>query len=381
MSAFSESDSAVKQWQEQAVISLSSTASSIGALAVNDNLTNYTPSDYELGFLHLYLGLNFLQKNDLDGALVEMRRANRVQEQAKQAREKELKSAEKDFNAQGYSANLGAVLARYPDAGESLQAIQNGYLLFLSGLLFETEGDVNAAYIDLKRALAVNPNNQAVIDSTFRVAKKLGMSEDLKQLRQKYSEPAALAKQQARLIVIDEQGVVDALKSWRLSIPVYDSNNNVGYYSVALPHYPQQAVESFSSLQIAGDELSQDRLVNVNLMAQKQLSEKMPTLLIRQTLRVVAKDQLRKEATNGDELGNLLFNVMNTLTEQPDTRSWQTLPANVYGSITVLEEGAHDLKFGGHSYPITLKQGETTLIWLSRQNDNYAAWHKRLGKL
>lgn len=48
-----------------------------------------------------------------------MRRANQVQEAAKKAREKELKRAEKDLKSQGMSANLGSVLANYPDAGKS----------------------------------------------------------------------------------------------------------------------------------------------------------------------------------------------------------------------------------------------------------------------
>lgn len=64
---------------------MSSTATSVGSLAVNDNLNEYEPADYELGFLHLYLGLNYVRNNDLDGALVEMRRANQVQEAAKNA--------------------------------------------------------------------------------------------------------------------------------------------------------------------------------------------------------------------------------------------------------------------------------------------------------
>ena len=61
-------------------------------------------------------------------------------------------------------------------------------------------------------------------------------------------------------------------------------------------------------------------------MAQRNLSEKMPAIVIRQALRVVAKEQLRKETTNGNDVGNLVLNVWNTLTEQPDTRSWITLP-------------------------------------------------------
>ncbi|MVD33273.1 hypothetical protein D6U54_19175, partial [Vibrio cholerae] len=147
-------DLAVKQQQDRAIISVSSTATSVGSLAVNDNLNEYEPADYELGFLHLYLGLNYVRNNDLDGALVEMRRANQVQEAAKKRREQELSSAEQEMRSQGLSPNLGSVLAQYPDAGKTLQAVQNGYLLYLSALLYEADNDLNSAYVGYRRALA-----------------------------------------------------------------------------------------------------------------------------------------------------------------------------------------------------------------------------------
>ena len=93
---FEQADQAVRVQQDKAVVSVSDSAASVGALAVNDNITEYTPADYELGFLHLYLGLNYLKQNDLEGALVEMRRANQVQEQAKKQREAELQRAAND---------------------------------------------------------------------------------------------------------------------------------------------------------------------------------------------------------------------------------------------------------------------------------------------
>jgi hypothetical protein len=173
LSALEKSDSAVRVQQERATISLSETTTSVGALAVNDNLKDYQPADYELGFLHLYLGLNYLQKNDFEGALVEVRRANQVQEAARKAREKSLQAAEEDLKNQGMSANLGSVLANYPDAGGKLSAVQNGYLFYLSGLLYEASRDLNSAYVDYRRALAVMPDNKQVIESTLYAAKKL----------------------------------------------------------------------------------------------------------------------------------------------------------------------------------------------------------------
>ncbi len=380
-SALELSDTAIRRQQDQAVISLSSTATSVGSLAVNDNLNDYQPADYELGFLHLYLGLNYLQNNSLEGALVEMRRANQVQEQARKSREAELEQAQREMQSKGVTPNLGSVLARYPDAGQTLQAVQNGYLLYLSALLYEASNDLNSAYVDYRRALAVAPENRAVIDGTIRVAKRLGMNEDLTQLTTRYGQSESLNDQQGRVIVIDEQGIVQALESWRLSLPLFDSRGNTALYSLALPYYPKQTTPRFAPLRLNDTELHSDRLTDVDLMAQRDLRERMPAMVIRQALRVVAKDQLRKEATKGDDVGNLIFNVLNTLTEQPDTRSWLTLPEAVNASSSVVDAGQQNLQVDGQNYTFTVPQRGTTLVWLSRQGNHATVWHKQLGRL
>ncbi|WP_375750362.1 COG3014 family protein [Vibrio sp. HN007] len=386
---FELSEVAVRQQQDQAVISISETATDIGSLAVNDNLQNYVPADYELGFLHLYLGLNYLHKNSLEGALVEVRKANQVQERAKRTRESDLQSAAYDLQQNGMSANLGSVLSQYPDAGQKLQAVQNGYLLYLSALLYETANELNSAYVDYKRALAVLPDNDQVVEGTLRVARKIGMWEDLKQLEAQYGKPEALSAEQSRIIIIDEQGVVFARQGWKQSLPV-SSSHGTSWYTLALPYYPNAVSEYYPSLRLDDRKVDNSLLVDVNLMASQDLTERMPTIVMRQALRVVAKEQLRREASGGnngngnsgaEDIGNILFNVWNVLTEQPDTRSWQTLPAQVYSSSYTVEAGQHMLSFNDEEYEVSVKAGRTALVWISRQGNNAVVWHKQLGAL
>lgn len=379
--AFDLSDQAVRVQQDQATVSVSESAMSLSALAVNDNLKTYQPADYELGFLHLYLGLNYLKQNDLEGALVEMRRANQVQEQARKDREKDLESAQKQMEQQGLTPNLGSVLSNYPDAGKTLQAVQSGYLLYLSALLYETDNDLNSAYVDYRRALAVMPDNQQVIDGTMRVAKRLGMREDLVKLEKRYGKASYLASGKSRIIVIDERGVVESLQGWKQALPLYDSRGDGAWYSIALPYYPQAQSESFSPIKINNGHLSESLLTDVNLMAQRDLSERMPSIVIRQALRVWAKDQLRKEAAKGDDVGNILFNVWNTLTEQPDTRSWLTLPGEIYSASAEVNPGQQQMTINGVDYSFNVEAGRTVLVWLSRQGDNSTIWHKQLGNI
>ncbi|UPQ88893.1 COG3014 family protein [Vibrio sinaloensis] len=379
--AFAASDSAVRVQQDLATISFSESAQSVSALAVNDNLKSYQPADYELGFLHLYLGLNYVYNNDLEAALVEMRRANQVQENARKEREKELQAAQSQMQQQGLTPNLGSVLSNYPDAGKTLQAVQNGYLLYLSALLYEADGDLNSAYVDYRRALAVLPDNAQVIDGTKRVAKRLAMKEDLSKLEKRYGKAGYLSQDRSRVIIIDEQGVVEALQGWKQALPLYDSRGNGALYTMALPYYPKRQTAKFAALELNGAPLVGSELVDINLMAQRDLSERMPSLVIRQALRVWAKDQLRRQAAKEDDVGNLLFNVWNTLTEQPDTRSWLSLPAEVYSASLETEPGEQTLQVADQTYTFNVEQGHTVLVWLSRQGNSSIIWHKQLGNI
>lgn len=375
-----KSDQAVRVQQDKATISISDTATSVGSLAVNDNLNIYRPADYELGFLHLYLGISYVHDNDLEGALVEMRRANQVQERARKEREAELESAQKEMTSQGLSPNLGSVLANYPDAGKTLQSVQNGYLFYLSALLYEASGDLNGAYVDYRRALAVAPDNQQIIEGTKRVAKRLGMSQDLRLLEKRYGAAELLPQGKSRVIIIEEQGVVRALDGWKQALPIFDSKGGTAWYSMALPYYRDTPKQAFSPMQLNHQNLSDSALVDVDAMATRDLTERMPALILRQALRVVAKEQLRRQAAK-DDVGNLLFNVWNTLTEQPDTRSWLTLPEQVNSASRIVAPGQQVVTVDGKDYSFDVAEGRTALVWLSRQGDNSTIWHKQLGRL
>ncbi|UUM31513.1 COG3014 family protein [Vibrio japonicus] len=374
-------DSAVRELQDKAVISVSESAASISSFAVNDNLSVYQPADYELGFLHLYLGLNYIQQNSLEDALVEMRRANIVQERARKERERELESAQEQLENQGLSPNLGSILSQYPDAGDTLKAVQNGYLLYLSALLYEASGELNSAYVDYRRALAVAPDNTQVIEGTKRVAKRLGMSSDLKQLERRYGKAKTLASNESRVIVLEEQGIVEAMQAWKQSLPLFDSRGLGALYSISLPYYPTAQTQSFLPMTLDQSQLSSDLLTDVNLMAQKNLSERMPAIIIRQAIRVWAKDQLRRQTTEQNGVGNLLFNVWNVMTEQADTRSWLTLPGEIRSSSEVVTAGDHVIEVADKRIQFHVDEGDTVLVWVSRQGNSATIWHKQLGNI
>ncbi|PQJ93652.1 COG3014 family protein [Aliivibrio sifiae] len=380
---FEGAEQAARIQSDQAVISVSDSANQVGSLVTNDNLIDYKPADYELGYLHLYLSLNYLKNNDLEGALIEVRKANYIQEQAKRDREKELRSAEKDAKKQGFDANVGAILANYPDVGNKLAAVQNGYLFYYSGLLFETNRNYSDAYIDYKRALAVAPNNKTVIESVQRLARRLGMRNDITLLEKQYGAYKVPKRTDSRVIIIDEQGILPQLSDWRLRLPMWDSQGNFVQYNLALPYYKKTNRDVFSPLKVNNKALASDQLADVTLMARNDLNERIPAMVIRQALRVVAKDELRKTSRNTKEedLANAVLTIFNSLTEQPDTRSWQTLPSLISVTSVDVKAGDNQIQYLGNELNFTIKEGHTVVVWVSRQGNAVTWWHKQLGEI
>ncbi|OEE58155.1 hypothetical protein A1OK_16460 [Enterovibrio norvegicus FF-454] len=378
---FDQADLAAREQQQQAMIQISEGFNQAGSLLTNDNMLTYSPPDYELGFLHLYMMLGYVQQGDLTAALVEARRANQVQEDARKLRESELKNATASAQKNGISDNVGAVLSRYPDAGSMLGAVQNGYLFYLSALLYEAEGNLNGAFIDFSRALAVAPDNQFVASAAMRVAFKQGRKNDLKLLEQRYGKYQRPLNSQSQLVVINEQGIVNARQDWRLPIWFSDRNGNLETYSLALPYYTSFSARPQKSFHIDESDVMPEAVVNVNAMAQQALNEAMPAMSVRQILRVVAKNEMRKSLSEKDEsgVGNLVANIFNVLSEQPDTRSWQTLPesAGVYSGM--YSAGKHAMTVDGQSIEVSLQPGKTTLVWLSRQGGKVVHWQGILG--
>ncbi|MDW6092641.1 COG3014 family protein [Vibrio rhizosphaerae] len=379
------SDQAVRRQQDEAIISISREAASAGSLFTNDNLMAYTPADYELGFLHLYLALSYVYQNKLDDALVELRRANQVQEKARNQRQDELIKERDRLKQEGIQPNIGGLMARYPSTGKTLESIQNGYLFYLSGLLYEASGNLNDAYVDYRRALAVAPDNTSVAQSTLRCARKLGMNQDVVSLRKKYGHLPQLSQNQGRVIIIQEQGIVDQMKGWQPSLPIYDSLGRINLYSLALPYYSDYQPSDVVPVTLDGTAVAGQRLVDTNLMARKQLNERITSIVFRQILRLTLKNAMRKETTkddnNGAEVANLVLNIWNTLTEQPDTRSWITLPGTVFSATKIVSAGEQTLSVGQQSYVFNVPAQGTTFVWLSRQGENAVIWHKQLGRL
>jgi hypothetical protein len=361
----------IQQAQLAAKLELSRGIDNVAAVMSNDNAIRYDIPLYEQSMLHSYQALNYIAQHNLSGALVEVRRANLVQEQAIKANKNSLneyqeKSGSGDRYNQQYPAMDNLI-------GNIKNGFQNAYTFYLSALLYEAAGNSNDAYIDYKKALEIYPDNSYLQRDVWRLANRLSMSSDISLLKARLPQSITLNKdpELGQVIFIVENGIVAAQEEIAINLPIFTSQNNMRFYSVALPSY-QNHLRTYSPLNInyQGKSYQSEEIVRIQSLAAKQLKDDLPVIITRQITRLVAKEKLRQQlARNNGELGSIFASLYNMATEKADTRSWSTLPDSIHILRLNLSPGEHSLMVNinnqSQKVNVTIAPNKITLIKLT----------------
>lgn len=375
----------VQQVQQEAKIQLSRGVENVAAVVSNDNAIRYDIPLYEQSMLHSYQAINYLIQKDLSGALVEIRRANIVQEDALVQNIDSVYRQQEKMTKQSLSKQYPSMATAI---GNVANGFQNAYTFYLSALLYEAAGQYNDAYIDYKKALAIYPNNSYLQQDTWRLANSLHMTNDIslfkKSLPQSITSPYESqgnnndkkSNNLGQIVIIIENGIINAKQETSVNLPIFTRHNDVRFYSVALPSY-QNYLKSYSPLHLSylGKTYQSEEIVRLQSLAAKQLKDKMPAITARQIARLVAKEEIRQQmARQGGDVGNIFASIYNIATEKADTRSWSTLPDSIHILRINLPSGNHQLPLSLNGIDkkinVTVNANRQTLVTLSAINSH-----------
>ena len=341
---FKQVIAAMEANEDKATISLTDTAAQGSALLSNDNAIPYAGDGHERVFVHQYQAMNYLFSNDLVAARVEVKRANIEQQAALNEHENELAAAEEKGReyAEGNKSFMDAFSAMESVAGMVKNSFQNAYTFYVSGVIYEILGKPNDAYIDYKKALEIFPDNVYVQKDVLRLAKQLSMKDDYETFKNRYSvEASTPGKDEGELVVLFEHGFAPA--KTETSVPVFTGKQ---VQKVAFPIYALQW-QAPSSLKVSiegGSTVGETSpIVYVQAMAVKALQEKLPAMLTRQILRVVAKKEMAEQVGKASQWAKLGADIFNIISENADRRSWLTLPNDAQILRSSLPQGEYQL--------------------------------------
>jgi hypothetical protein len=387
---FRLAENQVTDFENRAKINARDAAAAAKSTLTSDMELPYKGQVFEKIMINTLAAMNYLFEKDLEGANVEIRRAEMRQKEAVDKHQKELKKIEKqkrthkiDDNSFNSIYNYYNVLDEY--SSKVINSFQNGFTYFLGGMVYELNRNPENAYRDYRKSFSLY-KNKYTLEKLIELSRHLDMQNE-------YEEWCSMHKElfngemindnpgedsnpgNAELVVVYFCGNVPRKTPVKFSLRLYKKS-----FLMAFPFYDKNTFYIDNRrLEINRNE---EKLGKTELVLEftpiviKALKEKLPGLVVRQILRMVAKNELENSAKKrGGSLGGLGAKIFNLATTRADLRGWYELPCNIQifrskiepgrSSITLKEisdSGAYSLK----SIDIDIPENKTAIVFVQQ---------------
>ena len=337
-----------------------SVTQNLGSLMINDNTLPYKMPMYEQALTYFFTAMNYLSERNFEDAAVEMRKAV--------------------FFLDKYRENTKKIYNDDP------------FVQYFASMIFEDIGQLSSARIARTNAL----NAYEKLKGYFNASAPS-------------STLPANYKELGELVFIHYNGKSPVKISNQVSVSwdrlgfILNNNNSLqgtpkqtidavfsGLYgrtiAISYPVYIDIPYGGSSSAIVLenGQKITTKNVADIASAAKLTLQEESDAIWARTATRVATKFIISKQAhdianKNTDNKGTVLLvdiltNIFNTATEQADTRSWLTLPAQIKMANVFLEPGEYNIDFynyNGAGLPIDtyhfdnvkIKKGERTYLW------------------
>lgn len=311
------------------------------AVSINDSQRSYLPRVFEQVLVHCFQAINYLQLQQYDGARVEILQLN------------ELLKQEDD--------------------------IQIPFARYLSGLVFEFNQELDNALIAYRKAYQAYRSGNSTIplilkEDLLRLTDYLGLNEENKTFIDEFALEAwpnqREVNQQGRVTALIFNGLMPRKHSFEINV---QSPTDGQLHRISTPFYEHREVSVYrAELSSESSSTSSELIAKLDEQAEETLDNEMPAIIARTIARVSIKNRIVDKTRNDSPLLSLALNIATFLTEQADTRAWNTLPQQILIMRLNLPAGDHDLnlKLSGSSLPdtmqpwrqVTINKGESRLF-------------------
>ena len=347
-------DSAVDRSEAAPKMKASDLANTALASTITDDRTReYYLPPYEINLAIEYGIVVQALNGKADDALVDARLAVYVQDTLS-----ETYGADLAKDGEGGSATTQKVIDEQGGALEEMIAStrnswENPVLWWLTGVLFEADGQADMALQSYRKASAISPDNAVFKADASRSEMQIAQSPD-----------------KAKLVIVYDQGFVPRRESLKVLIPLYTG------FTIDIPKYPDNSF-SYDNVSVAGSAnapVAAAPALDIRSLAARDLKEKLPGVIIRNVTRaaVQAGAQAAVNASGNDYAKLAVFagNLIVSAIRRADTRSWATLPvAQQVWRDAEMAPGVYDVELYVNGRKtvarVPLAAGETRLLWLA----------------
>jgi hypothetical protein len=319
------------------------------ASTVTEQAGAYAGQPFERLLVPVFKAFNYLDLGDLDAARVEALQIDLLLREFTESRDE--------------AAVAGSAFARYA-----------------TGLVYELGGERSDAFIAYRKAAEsyarMGPLPALLAEDLARLAADLGRNADL---------PAGVeplkgsrtGRPPTELAVLVTAGLAPALREEAVVVPEPISGRLM---RIALPSLrPRHSGASGFRLLAGEAEREGVAIADMLGIAKRDLDDRLPGMTARLVARQVVKSQLVRQASksamsqandSGERIGAGLLAIgaelTALLTERADTRSWLSLPGDVYLARVALPPGRHEIRVSLHG-PYNEVAGSRSLATIDMQ--------------
>lgn len=331
------------------------------SLITNPMQKEYVGEDFEKVLIHYYKAINYAQLGQTDEAIVECKRLNLKIQQLNDKYTKKNRYSEDAFG------------------------------LTLMGIIYESAGDVNNAFISYRNALEAyektyEPQFKTSIPlqlkkDLIRTAYEMGFDDEAMRFEEKFKlKNVARNRNAGQLVFFWNNGLspVKAENSINFSIvkgqggyvsfvnedlglnipfPVSQNDKKSGglgdleFVRVAFPKYlERKPFYSSASIEANAREYPLELAEDINAIAFKSLQDRMLREMGNSLMRLATKKAAEYAMRDQNQHVGSLVGIVNAVTEKADTRNWQTLPYSISYTRIELPVGTQEINMKLRSF-------------------------------
>ena len=354
-----KADETVRLWEEDVKINGAKILGDIGSYFINDTTRRYEGRDYEKVMLSVRIAMDHLALGEWEKARTEIKKMHEREAVIAEFRSKELEAAKKESEAKGIKTTSFKELNGYPietledPAVRSLKnSYESAFANYLAGFVYESLGESSLASAGYRKANEMRPGDKMLEDSLAGLDGRKNRNPavvDTLLVVESGRPPEITSRTIPILLPIISRGglsMVSTPISWPVVNPVDAS---------AVPN----------SVSVDDKSLSLSLLTNVDLMARRALSDEMPGIIFRSSIRAITKGVAQKAVQdNAGSFGmfgavlSAAASVVAVATEKADTRNWTQIPGFYSVARVSLPAGLHKVTVptpqGPQSYDIKI---------------------------
>jgi uncharacterized protein len=331
---------------------------------LNDNLLPYEGEDFEKVLVNMFLALNYARKGEPDDALVEARKVDlKLREMSREYEEKNTYK-------------------------------EDAFIRYIAGVLYETQGEINDAFISYRKAYEIYQTYASVygtttpsflLDDIVRTANLMSFTDEAEQYRSLGGRPFDRADRSlGSIVVLTYVGKGPIKQEIRPTVSVADEKGILHTFQIALPKFvPRYTASRSYDVTVRGMDTTfratTEVAENITAIAGKALDDRLGLIYLKSGGRALlkflaaekAKSEIGKDGKNkgGNILASIAIDLAVGITEQADVRTWRTLPAEFQLSRIWVPPGEYAVRIassdGGYTMrdvPVTVRSGQHHFI-------------------